>query len=313
MLSNLSFTPGQVLGALFVGLLAIAGLILLSRRHFERKSREDFRAKYKDRQWASPLTARNKYPDVNIFQWQPVFFKIGVILALGVSFGVFNLTSVPQGISDSGFQLSIDEDVEIEVPRSQEALPPPPPPPPPAIQEVAMVEVLDETEEIKFVDQSVDANSAIALSQTPARERNTPPPPPPPPPARVDDAREIFVVVEEMPRFPGCEDFPGDQKAKKACADAKLMEFIYSNIHYPAVARENGVEGNVVVQFIVNTDGSVTDLKIVRDIGGGCGEEALRVVELMNILKDKWVPGKQRGRPVRVMFTLPIRFKLQYN
>ncbi|MEY4134579.1 MAG: hypothetical protein RL386_929, partial [Bacteroidota bacterium] len=95
--------------------------------------------------------------------------------------------------------------------------------------------------------------------------------------------------------------------------DAKLMEFIYSNIHYPAVARENGVEGNVVVQFVVNTDGSATDLKIVRDIGGGCGEEALRVVELMNVLKDKWVPGKQRGRPVRVMFTLPIRFKLQYN
>ncbi|MFZ4428484.1 MAG: energy transducer TonB [Saprospiraceae bacterium] len=312
MLSNLSFTPGQVLGALFVGLLAITGLILLSRRHFELKSREDLRAKYKDRQWASPLTARNKYPDVNIFQWQPVFFKIGVILALGVSFGVFNLTSAPQGTSDGGFQLSIDEDVEIEVPRSQEA-PPPPPPPPPAIQEVAMVEALDETEDIKFVDQSVDANSAIAASLSQTRDRNTPPPPPPPPPARVDDAREIFVVVEEMPRFPGCEDFPGDQKAKKACADAKLMEFIYSNIHYPAVARENGVEGNVVVQFVVNTDGSATDLKIVRDIGGGCGEEALRVVELMNVLKDKWVPGKQRGRPVRVMFTLPIRFKLQYN
>lgn len=89
------------------------------------------------------------------------------------------------------------------------------------------------------------------------------------------------------------------------------MDFIYTNIHYPSVARENGVEGNVVVQFVVNTDGSVTDYKVIRDIGGGCGEEAVRVVSLMNTLSEKWIPGKQRGCPVRVMFTLPIRFKLQ--
>jgi protein TonB len=313
MLSNLSFTLGQVLGALFAGLLAITGLILFARRHFELKSREDLHAKYKGKQWASPLTARNKYPDVNVFQWQPTILKLGVVLALGICFGIFNITSAPQNTLDGGFQLSVDEDVEIEVPRSQEAPPPPPPPPPPTVQEVSMVDVIDENEEINFVDQSVDANSAITAVAPQARDRNMTPPPPPPPPTREDDVKEIFVVVEEMPRFPGCEDFPGDQKAKKACADAKLMEFIYSNIHYPAVARENGVEGNVVVQFVVNTDGSVTDLQVLRDIGAGCGEEALRVVNMMNILRDKWIPGKQRGRPVRVMFTLPVRFKLQYN
>ena len=69
----------------------------------------------------------------------------------------------------------------------------------------------------------------------------------------------------------------------------------------------------MVVQFVVNTDGTVTDVSVVRDIGAGCGEEAVRIVNLMNSMNDKWTPGKQRGRPVRVMFTLPIRFKLQYN
>lgn len=310
MLSNITFNSSQVAGAVLLGLMVIAGIIFFARRHFDLKSREDLTAKYKGKRWPSPLDARNKYPDVNVFKWQPVFFKLGLTLALAACFGVFNITSSKQVVQNDQFQFSVDEDLEIEVPRSQEALPPPPPPPPPAVQEVALVDILDEKEEISFVDQSVDAGTAVQAPVPVARERALPPPPPPPP-SREDDIREIFVVVEDMPRFPGCEDFPGDNKMKKACSDKKLMDFIYTNIHYPSVARENGVEGNVVVQFVVNTDGSVTDYKVIRDIGGGCGEEAVRVVSLMNTLSEKWIPGKQRGCPVRVMFTLPIRFKLQ--
>ncbi len=122
--------------------------------------------------------------------------------------------------------------------------------------------------------------------------------------------QEIFKVVEQMPRFPGCEDL-GSEAEKKKCAQEKMLEFIYGNIKYPAIARENGVEGTAVVRFVVEPDGKVTQAEVVRDPGAGTGEEALRVVNLMNQKGIKWVPGKQRGRPVRVQFNLPVKFKLQ--
>ena len=113
-----------------------------------------------------------------------------------------------------------------------------------------------------------------------------------------------------MPRFPGCENLRTKEE-KDACAQKKMLEFIYGNIKYPAIARENGIEGMVVVTFVVEKDGTVTDARVVRDIGGQCGQEALRVVSLMNDKGIKWEPGKQRGRPVRVQFNLPVRFKLE--
>jgi protein TonB len=82
-------------------------------------------------------------------------------------------------------------------------------------------------------------------------------------------------------------------------------------VKYPAIARENGIQGRVVVQFVVEKDGKITDANVVRDIGAGCGEEALRVVNSMNGMNQRWTPGKQRGKPVRVQFTLPVSFKLQ--
>ena len=109
-----------------------------------------------------------------------------------------------------------------------------------------------------------------------------------------------------MPKFPGCEN-EGDEAAKKACAQKKMLEFIYGNIKYPSIARENGVEGTVVVRFVIDKTGAITAPEIVRDIGAGCGAEALRIVQMM----PKWNAGKQRGRPVKVQFNLPVKFKLQ--
>jgi protein TonB len=138
-----------------------------------------------------------------------------------------------------------------------------------------------------------------------------PPPPPPPPPPIEENLREIFVVVEEMPTFPGCED-EVDRKFRKACADQKLMQYLADNIRYPSNAIDNGIQGSVIIQFVIEKDGSITNIDVLRDIGGGCGDEARRLVESMN-KSHKWHPGKQRGKPVAVMFTLPVRFKLQYN
>ena len=107
----------------------------------------------------------------------------------------------------------------------------------------------------------------------------------------VDDA--VFVVVEKSPEFPGGND--------------SLYAFIGRNIKYPEAAKKNKIEGRVFVTFVVEKDGQVSSAKILRDIGGGCGEEALRVVNSM----PKWKPGTQRGNPVRVQFNLPIMFQLQ--
>ena len=118
--------------------------------------------------------------------------------------------------------------------------------------------------------------------------------------------REVFKVVEQMPRFPGCEDLPNNER--KACASEGLFRFIGKNLKYPPEARENGVTGKCIVQFTVGKKGRLEDIKLVRDIGAGCGEAALNVVKMMNDMPDPWIPGRQRGRAVKVKYTLPITF-----
>lgn len=121
----------------------------------------------------------------------------------------------------------------------------------------------------------------------------------------------VYQAVQEMPRFPGCEAMDTTLVAKQQCAEASLMSFLYSNIKYPMEARQDGLQGTVVLSFIVETDGTISDLRIVRDIGGGCAEEALRVVSAMNNVGIRWTPGKQAGEAVRVRFNLPVRFRLE--
>jgi TonB family protein len=118
-----------------------------------------------------------------------------------------------------------------------------------------------------------------------------------------------FMTAEDMPLFPGCEDID-EAEAKRNCAMAKLMKFITENVEYPAAAKKKGIEGFVVVQFNVNEKGEVVDIFIARGIGGGCDEEAIRVVEKLNNLGSKWTPGYIDGNAVKVKMTLPIRFKL---
>ncbi|MBK7946810.1 MAG: energy transducer TonB [Flavobacteriales bacterium] len=106
------------------------------------------------------------------------------------------------------------------------------------------------------------------------------------------DPDTVFVIAEEMPTFPGGQE--------------AMMKFIGSKIRYPKEAVDNGIQGTVFVTFVVERDGSITGVKTLRGIGSGCDEEALRVVQSM----PKWIPGKQRGKEVRVQYNLPIRFKL---
>jgi protein TonB len=312
MMTNFSFTSNQLLLGIALGMATIFAIIFAFRWYYRRQSNANLTAKYANKKWHSPLTARNKYPDVDVFKLSPVFLRLGLISALLLTIAAFNWTQYHKVVEQDEIVFSIEEDVEIDIPRSSEPPPPPPPPPPPVIQEVPEELILEE-EEVVFVDQSVDAETAIEIPETFEASTDAPPPPPPPPPPAIkDDAREIFVVVEQMPRFPGCEDIEGGDAAKKACSDQKLMEFLGKNVRYPGMAIENGIQGSVVVSFVVERDGQVTNVEVLRDIGGGCGEEAVRLVQSMNN-EHRWIPGKQRGRTVPVRFTLPIKFSLEYN
>jgi TonB family protein len=107
-----------------------------------------------------------------------------------------------------------------------------------------------------------------------------------------DIENDVFVVVEEMPEYPG--------------GMGELMKFLGANIRYPASALKAGIQGRVYVNFVVDTDGSIKDVTVLRGIGGGCDEEAIRVVSMM----PKWVPGKQKGKEVRVAYNLPVKFSM---
>ena len=301
---------GNVLLWAVIGLVVVLlAIIFLFRTNLSRKSEGGFAEKYEGKKWASPLMARVKYPDVNIFRWSPTFLWAGIVTSLLLTLLAFNWTRFEDKVKYDVSDLDIEEELEVQPPQTAEPPPPPPPPPPPVIEEVPE-EVIEEEESVTFEDQSIDEETVIEEKPPEIKEEAPPPPPPPPPPPK-PKVEEIFKVVEENPRFPGCEDLAGSKEEKEKCSKEKLLEFIYKNIKYPAIARENGIQGMCVVRFVVEKNGSITDIELVRDIGGGCGEEAVRVVGLMNEMGERWSPGRQRGQPVRVQYNLPVRFKLE--
>ncbi len=158
----------------------------------------------------------------------------------------------------------------------------------PEDQPTAVDEILDSPADVGTTDQEGDINAAPDLNTNPpelAFVENAPP--------AEDNETYDMVGVQKPPSFPGGEH--------------DLLKFLAANIRYPAMARENGISGNVALTFVVNKDGSVSDAQILKDIGGGCGKEALRVIALM----PKWSPGEANSHPVKVRFTLPVRFRLE--
>ncbi|MCB0663205.1 MAG: energy transducer TonB [Saprospiraceae bacterium] len=304
MISGIEFTNGGMMWFSVFFMMAIATVILGMRWYMSKKEKQNLADLNKDTKFKSPLDARTKYPQVDVFRYSQTIWLLSLAFAVGILVAAFNWTTYDDDIYIPDYDLALEEDIQVEPPRSTVEPPPPPPPPPSVIQEVPD-ELILEDDTPDFIDQSIDMETSIDNAPVASNEPKTvaPPPPPPPPPPAV---KEIFKVVEEMPRFVGCEDLAGDAKEKKACADRKMLEFIYKNIKYPKIARENGVEGMVVVRFVVEPDGSISNPEIVRDIGAGCGDEALRIVNMM----PEWIPGKQRGTKVRVQFNLPVRFDL---
>ena len=136
------------------------------------------------------------------------------------------------------------------------------------------------------------------------------PPPPPVPLPQEPEIIEIFKVVEMMPLFGGCTE---QRSYDNDCTTQELFKYIQNEIHYPYFARKKKIEGTVYVRFIIDEEGMVTDPKVISDIGEGCGEEALRIVNTMNDLppEQRWTPGSQRGRKVKVLYTVAVTFQLR--
>lgn len=173
----------------------------------------------------------------------------------------------------------------------------------------------EEADSIRQVRRKLQGEGYAASS--PARWNTAPPPPPPPPPAppaaiaAAPEEEEPVKRPDVMPRFlhPECEKLNTDE-FRKSCSDKKMLEYVYRNLRYPAEARAKKVEGTAVITFAIEKDGSMKDIRIIRDLASGCGEEALRVVTSMASPEIQWMPGMQNGVPVRVQFNLPVRFKL---
>lgn len=122
-----------------------------------------------------------------------------------------------------------------------------------------------------------------------------------------DNSEQVYMVVDQFPLFSGCNYSEMDSLAEmKVCSDEKIIDFVSSNITYPRKARKKGIQGIVYVRFVINSEGLVRDEQIAKGIGGGCDEVVLKMVRSF----PKWVPGKLDGKPVAVMYTLPVTFSI---
>ncbi len=212
-----------------------------------------------------------------------LYLELGLVAILAVCLVAFNIKSYDNDVKEVT-KRTVAEEVEEVVLNTMEKETPPPPPEEPEVPQT----------ELKIVDNDATiTNEAVVFDADAKNAENTEIKPVV---TEIEDEEveeTIYVVVEEEP------DFPGGMEA--------LLKYLQDNIQYPQLAKENNITGKVFVTFVVEKDGRVTQVKLLRDIGGGCGNEAMRVVKAM----PKWKPGKQQGRPVRTQFNLPVVFNLR--
>lgn len=221
-----------------------------------------------------------KTPSADLTRKSGMFLNLGLAIAVGAVLAAFEWKSFDEGALKDLGQVTDNFEEILDIPITEQ--PPPPPPPPVELPIVTPVEDEVEIEDKIEVNFDVDVKETTVIQEVVISEA----------PVVEEKADEIFDVVETQPNPPG--------------GMSGWNEYLSKNLKYPTQARRMGIEGTVIVVFVVNTDGSIQDVEVLRGIGGGCDEEALRVVSAA----PKWEPGKQRGRPVRTRMRLPIRFKL---
>jgi protein TonB len=239
------------------------------------------------------MVFKNRNKEYGSYQLRRKYKKYVLIsLALGLFLlgAVIAYPLVKSLLAKENFGKKTQVEVSVDLKKMENA-PPPPPPPPPAEKIV---------EQVKFVAPKVTTDTTQVTKDfgKQAVLVETGGPPPTIEPVKVEPVvevkaapEEVFTIVEEMPAFP----------------DGDVVTYLAKNIKYPVVAQENGIQGRVICQFVVNKDGSIVDVQVVRGQDQSLDREAVRVIQSM----PRWTPGKQRGQPVRVKYTLPVNFKLQ--
>ena len=222
-----------------------------------------------------------KSPNASLEDKKLTYVLIGLVLVLSICYVAFEWTEkevTKYEVTDTDF--FFEEEIDIQQ-TTQET---PPPPPPPAVQEVEVLNVVEDDVETETIEINTEDDKDVEVVIAPPVEA----------PVEEEEEEVVFMVVETMP------EFPGGQQA--------LFKYLGENVKYPVIAQENGIQGRVICQFVVNRDGSIVDVVVVRSSGEpSLDKEALRVINSM----PKWKPGKQRGKPVRVKYTVPVNFRLQ--
>lgn len=223
-----------------------------------------------------------KSPKADLENRKGLFLEIGLIVILALAFLAFNIKKYEREQVEAISRTVVDE-VEETVLNTEEQEKPPEPEP---VQEQVLtdIEVVDNNATIENeVDMSAFTEEVLNVDvSAPIVEEK-----------EEEVEEEVVIIPDVNPEFGGGE--------------AKLYEYLQENIQYPQLARDGGITGKVYVQFVVEKDGSITNVQVKRDIGGGCGDEAKRVVKAM----PKWKPGKVGGRTVRSQFVLPVNFNLR--
>lgn len=224
-----------------------------------------------------------KSPKADLESKKNVFFMVGLVVALGITLLAFEWTTKPSKADSLGSMNALDVEEEIiPITREQEIKPPPPPPPPKVVEILNIVDDDVDIEDELHIDTEADDKTLITVAPVISTK-----------PEEEEEEAQVFFIVEDMPEFPGGE--------------MALRTYIANAIKYPVIAQENGIQGKVYVTFVVGKDGSVSNASIARGVDPSLDKEALRVVNTL----PKWKPGKQRGKPVNVSYTVPINFVLQ--
>ncbi len=229
-----------------------------------------------------------KNPKVDLRNNSSLYFAAGLCLVLLISWRAIEWKTYDQ--SDYAYQaLDIDDDDDEEVPLTEQLKTPPPPPPPPAPEIIEVVEDEEEVEET--IIESTETTQEEIIEEVEVIEEDF-------------DVDVPFAIIEDVPIFPGCEKV--SKAEQRNCFQQKMQRHISKNFRYPEIAQEMGIQGRVYVQFTIAKDGSITAIR-TRGPDKNLEKEANRIISKL----PSMTPGKQRGRPVRVPFSIPITFRLQ--
>jgi protein TonB len=230
-----------------------------------------------------------KNPEADLNKNRNLYFVIGLSMVLAITWGAVEYKTYDRQLNFDGVNMLEDDEDDIPITEQLKTPPPPPPPPPPAPEVIEIVEDEEEVEET--VIESTESDEEMIIEDIVVE----------------DDFEDIdvpFAVIEDVPIFPGCERVAKSQR--RTCFQDQMNKHIRKNFRYPDIAQEMGIQGRVYVNFIISKDGSITNIRM-RGPDKNLENEAARIIGRL----PKMTPGKQRGRAVRVPFSIPITFRLQ--